>query len=286
MAWPEIRLQSWGEFVARAVNLETPPIPQKFFFRGQANASWSLRPSLARGKPTGSMTAEEVDKIHAVALAEFIEHMKSARPGDGHYLPSLPDNQKDWVALMQHYRVTTRLLDWSFSPYIAAYFAVAELAHWEADGTIWFFNELYLEPAVNARMHVQAALGKAKMLDADLAMYGSFVSDYPNPRIKAQNGLFTWHRNIDINHDDFIDDILGNTMTKAPNKDGKLTDVPLKDVQEHYGKMIIPADLKPIMLNELRGRKNITAKTVYTGLEGLGQFIAESIQLRLSKALG
>jgi len=38
---------------------------------------------------------------------------------------------------MQHYRLPTRLLDWSFSPLIAAYFAVRETTDADEDACIW-----------------------------------------------------------------------------------------------------------------------------------------------------
>jgi hypothetical protein len=47
----------------------------------------------------------------------------------------------DIVALMvlRHYEVPTRILDWSMSPYVAAYFAVCN--HNSEDGEIWSFDE-------------------------------------------------------------------------------------------------------------------------------------------------
>jgi hypothetical protein len=54
--------------------------------------------------------------------------------------------RNDFIALcvLRHYAVPTRLLDWSMSPYVAAYFAVCD--HDPEDGEIWSFNEpLYEE---------------------------------------------------------------------------------------------------------------------------------------------
>src|SRR5271166_5014741 len=51
----------------------------------------------------------------------------------------------DFIALcvLRHYGVPTRLLDWSMSPYVAAYFAACD--HDAEDGEIWSFNEPFYE---------------------------------------------------------------------------------------------------------------------------------------------
>jgi hypothetical protein len=41
--------------------------------------------------------------------------------------------------VLQHYGVPTRLLDWTHSPYVAAYFAASSKD--EEDGEIWSFDE-------------------------------------------------------------------------------------------------------------------------------------------------
>jgi hypothetical protein len=43
-----------------------------------------------------------------------------------------------WWALMQHHGAPTRLLDWSTSPYVAAYFAVNQQSS-DENGALWCF---------------------------------------------------------------------------------------------------------------------------------------------------
>ena len=44
------------------------------------------------------------------------------------FLDLVPKDEWEWIFLMQHYRVPTRLLDWTESPLIGLYFAVSDKA--------------------------------------------------------------------------------------------------------------------------------------------------------------
>jgi hypothetical protein len=88
-------------------------------FRGLANAEYGLEPAIERtAKPTGNRWAA----LELLISGEFRSraHLHLAAP-------SVPADELSWLALMQHYAVPTRLLDFTYSPFVALYFAIRSL---------------------------------------------------------------------------------------------------------------------------------------------------------------
>ena len=105
-----------------------------WIYRGQQIDSWPLKHTFERACQRFGVKGNDRFKVESNMIREFKRRIH-------HYISNIPldDSTDEWMALMQHHGAPTRLLDWSASPYVAAYFAVC--CDDEADGEIWSFSE-------------------------------------------------------------------------------------------------------------------------------------------------
>ena len=135
--WLEATTRSAEQFVNYATELvsrTTPKYPAQigYVFRGQPKSDWTLAPTLLRALPSDISEADSL-KMESMAFSSFLAQAHLyVNPAT---LP--PANQSSWLTgggLMRHHLAPTRLLDWTESPYVAAYFAVSEYLFPGADG--------------------------------------------------------------------------------------------------------------------------------------------------------
>src|ERR1700674_3515893 len=124
--YSELRIETWEE--ARG---ELAKFPGTWMFRGQENSDWLLTTSLERVK------GARLSRYHTEGFI-WAEFKKQAH----HYLSGhlLPTNSLEWLALMQHHGAPTRLLDWTFSRYVACFFALEDS---EEDSAVWAIDYIW-----------------------------------------------------------------------------------------------------------------------------------------------
>lgn len=171
--------------------------PSATWYRGQAFKKWTLTPYYLR--LDGSQSESTLLKRFKQSAAMLIN--------------TAPKESFDWLFLMQHYGVPTRLLDWSESPLVALYFAVENIEkHAEDDGSLWLLYPSLLNKNANINNKEEADYIPS-FDDEELTSYSveSLKSNrrtqlYPlatiatrnNSRIQAQQGVFTIHHHENI----------------------------------------------------------------------------------------
>lgn len=222
MSIREVRIQSLGDLIDRATPCEPDPATGRWrdtgVYRGSSHVSWPLLTSLDRlggGEPHAKADLEE----HI--LRNFIRYSRphmSARGSD------------EWELLVaaQHHGLPTRLLDWTYSPLVAAHFATTAAGRGE-DRVVWRLDW--------QKVHRAFGFPELALLISDLENLcgedGSFTpwelfkrtegKDFAcmleppslDARIVAQSAAFTLSSDKRRSFDRFLEDHgLGDTLTK------------------------------------------------------------------------
>jgi hypothetical protein len=189
-------LRDYTELIEELMTASAAPL----WYRGCGSSAYPLIPSLYR-HPSVTAVADLV-KLESEVLARFKQR---GLP----YMARVPTDDWDYLFLMQHVGVPTRLLDWTENPYIGLFFAiVAAEARRDATGTftdtaaVWVLNPTDWNR--KALSHVSFEGTVLSVADGQLTGYAPTSNlDYMNnepvalygmhnsPRIVAQRGVFT-----------------------------------------------------------------------------------------------
>lgn len=134
--------------------------------RGVSDSNYSLVPSLFRNKKPADLSKIEKN------LMWVFKAQARAR------VPSPPTSELEWLVLAQHHGLPTRLLDWTLSPLVALYFAVASGS--ESDAAVYVHDK--------QTFHREESINIEKLKEV-VAFFPSHVS----PRLSAQSSMFTVH---------------------------------------------------------------------------------------------
>ncbi len=151
----------------------------EWIFRGVRQSDYQLIPRIGRPESRKAKGSGEELPYDPDAEDTMTRHfIRSAGP----YVKHIPASRVEWLALAQHHGMFTRLLDWTESLLVAAYFAVEDARNSAAAPMIYCVRDI---PVAPTERH-----DKLDELDDVMLYYPPHIS----PRIPAQTSLFTVHK--------------------------------------------------------------------------------------------
>ncbi|MCB0588919.1 MAG: FRG domain-containing protein [Phaeodactylibacter sp.] len=172
----------------------------------------------------------------------------------------------NWLALAQHHGLPTRLLDWTYSPYVALHFATADFTNYKKEGMIWAVNyvdsKAYLPDQLARIIEDEGShIFTAEMLEREVATLPQLE------RLKKDEfALFFEPPSID---DRIVNQYAVFSMMSNPNI---LISEWLKGKEVSYFRIVIPASLKWEIRDKL-DQSNINERVLFPGLDGLATWL-------------
>jgi hypothetical protein len=171
----ELPCVSWSDFKGRVLPDLFGAVTVRrgqFYFRGQASSNWGLVSSFDRWyKSIPSPTKLPKKKATDRFISLFKDEVSRLTPD-----PGIGSNDEQVLALAQHYGLPTRLVDWTESPYVAAFFAFSGIAY---------------SPEVTSHVAVWTLDTTSPIWQEDTGIKLLSIPSPYNERLKNQLGKFT-----------------------------------------------------------------------------------------------
>jgi FRG domain len=252
----KVRPESWE--VTRRFAQQLP----RWGFRGHNDASWGLTTTFERFADNYKYPPEDRLDREARMLNHFMRraHLYVAAP------PAKEDGF-EWLALIQHYGGPTRLLDFSRSFYVAAFFAVEKA---EKEAAIWAIDlEKIEKPEDLAELY--RSVKNAEDPQPRRQAVVEILPDRMNQRLSIQQGTFLFPCDISTS---FIRNLAGTfgiskeSFEEMQAADDKKEEVNISDAR--IIKIVLRNEIHIDVLRDLKAM-NITSESLFPGLEGFAR---------------
>jgi len=251
----ETTVTSWAhlqdELFEDSWNLDLGRFRSRYAFRGLSDKNYRLETTLMRlGGPYATLERHLLRNFKKYARSNVVEQ----------------DSLWHWQSVAQHYGLPTRLLDWTYSPYVALHFATANITRFDLDGAIWAVNYLKTHQLLPERLHAKLEEEGANVFTVE--MLSETVPSFEELKHLGRSDFALFFEPPSI--DDRITNQFGFfSVMPDPNR---ILDHWLEQHPELWRKIIIPAPLKWEIRDKL-DQANITERVLFPGLDGLSSWL-------------
>jgi hypothetical protein len=262
-AVPEVRPASWQELVEvlfdGSFDKDLDRYRSPFVFRGTTQA-WPLRPSLHRLQHQPQLIPN-IEKALLRSFKKYAHHEVAGEVSDW-----------KWLSIAQHHGLPTRLLDWTFSPFVGLHFATDQIEDMDKDGIVWMVDFIacrdWLPDPLLTALQNDFALGfsveflehRFPRIDEFEQMKGKepefvlfFEPPSLDPRIVNQFGLFSLMNRPHADMTEWLERRVKQTPRLAK-------------------RVIVRSSLKWEIRDKL-DQMNMTERVIYPGLDGLSKWL-------------
>ena len=146
----DVLIESWDALHSAVFENVWDPAIMRYrnnrVYRGMSDGQWALTPSLNRACPQDL-------SLEKILLRSFMKYGYTELQGCNSFW--------ELVAMGQQFGLPTRLLDWTYSPLVAAHFATEDIDYYDRDGVIWCVNiedvNANLPPSLRQKLSEQRA---------------------------------------------------------------------------------------------------------------------------------
>lgn len=250
-----VRVKTWNELqdavFADSWNDRLGRFRSRFAFRGHSESTYQLATTLIRlGGPYADLEHHLLRSFRKYAHRSVVER----------------DSLWHWLSVAKHYGLPTRLLDWTYSPYVAMHFATANLDRFHADAVIWMVN--YVEAARLLPIQMRSRLEQEGASVFTTELLTQSVTTLKELAALSTEDFVAFFEPASLD-----DRIVNQFALFSMASDPALT---LEDWLARHPQLcrriLIPAALKWEIRDKL-DQANITERVLFPGLDGLSHWL-------------
>jgi hypothetical protein len=180
------------------------------------------------------------------------------------------------LALAQHHGLPTRLLDWTFSPYVALHFLTEEVERFDQDGVIWCVDFMRVKALLPHRLQALLVEEGANVFTTDMLSHVASALIEFDRLAREPFAVFFEPPSLDeriINQYALFSMMSGATAR---------LDQWLSSHTDLVRRIAVPAGLKWEVRDKL-DQANVTERVLFPGLDGLSRWLRRQYTPRLKK---